>query len=199
MKKDIDITQWILTLPAEAQDDVAGLPLLQSLKSCANPVKFSIVFLLLASCSFTPMLKKSDDTAVETGSKLVVESANKDGSSYAVQMMRQRLRGVLSGLNLTARYKVYVRLNEESGNLAYATDATSTRSMMRLSAQILVNCEGQTVYETRLANVTSYSQNTNDEFVNQSAVQGAQERLIESLTIDISRELQRFTKDQSKN
>jgi hypothetical protein len=42
--------------------------------------------------------------------------------------------------------------------------------------------------------VTSYSQNTNDEFVNQSASEGARERLIEAMTIDISREIQRFVK-----
>ncbi len=108
--------------------------------------------------------------------------------------MRQRLKNVLAGLNLDSRYKIYIRLNEETGNLAYATDATSTRSMMRLVGQILVSCDGKTLYETRIPSVTSYSQNTNDEFVNQSASEGARERLIESLTIDISREIQQFVK-----
>ncbi len=138
------------------------------------------------------------DDKVESGSRLVVESASKDGSSYAVQMMRQRLKNVLSGLNLDSHYKTYVRISEETGNLAYATDATSTRSMMRINAQILISRDGQIVYETKLNSVTSYTQNTSDEFVNQSAVQGAQERLIESLTIDISREIQQFVKTNSQ-
>lgn len=154
----------------------------------------SSICLLLAACGFTPMLAKNDNAPTESRSRFVVESANKDGSSYMVQMMRQRLKNVLAGLNLDSRYKTYIRLNEETGNLAYATDATSTRSMMRLVAQILVSCDGKTLYETRLASVTSYSQNTNDEFVNQCASEGARERLIESLTIDISREVQQFVK-----
>ena len=158
----------------------------------------SITGLLLTACGFTPMLQKDDVTQIESGSRLVVESANKDGSSYAVQMMRQRLKNILSNLNLDSRYKTYIRLNEATGNLAYATDATSTRSMMRLTAQIIISCEGQTLRETSLNSATSYSQNTNDEFVNQSAVQGAQERLIESLTIDISREIQQFAKKHTQ-
>lgn len=157
-----------------------------------------IFCLSLAACGFTPILKKNDDIPSKSGARLVVESVNKGGNNYIIQMMRQRLKSVLSGLNLDHGYKIYIRLNEESGNLAYATDETSTRSMVRFSAQILISCEGQTVYETKLANVTSYSQNTNDEFMNQSSLQGAQERLIESLSIDISRELQRFVKSQLK-
>ncbi len=154
----------------------------------------SSICLLLAACGFTPMLANNDNAPTESRSRLVVESANKDGSSYMVQMMRQRLKSVLAGLNLDSRYKTYIRLNEETGNLAYATDATSTRSMMRLTAQIIISCDGQTLHETSLNSVTSYSQNTNDEFVNQSASEGARERLIESLTIDISREIHRFVK-----
>jgi hypothetical protein len=150
--------------------------------------------LLLSACGFTPMLEKNADAPDESGSRLVVESASKDGTSYTIQMLRQRLKSVLSGINLDSRYKIYIRLNEETGNLAYATDATSTRSMMRLVGQILVSCDGKTLYETRIPSVTSYSQNTNDEFVNQSASEGARERLIESLTIDISREIQQFVK-----
>jgi len=152
--------------------------------------------LCLTACGFMPVFQKDENQ--QNGARLFVENINKDGNSYAVQMIRQRLRGVLSNLNLDSHHKIYIRLNEEAGNLAYAADATSTRSMMRMSAQILINFEGQTLYETKLASVTSYSQNTNDEFVNQSGVQGAQERLIESLTIDISRELQQFVKSQPK-
>ena len=147
--------------------------------------------LLLAACGFTPMLQKNVDAPDESGSRLVVESASKDGTSYTIQMLRQRLKSVLSGINLDSRYKTYVRISETTGNLAYAT---STRSMMRLTAQIIISCDGQTLHETSLNSVTSYSQNTNDEFVNQSAAQGAQERLIEAMTIDISREIQRFVK-----
>lgn len=152
--------------------------------------------LLMTACGFTPVFQKNENQQI--GARLFVESINKDGNSYAVQMIRQRLKGVLSNLNLDSHHKVYVRLSEEMGNLAYAADATSTRSMMRMSAQILINFEGKTLYETKIANVTSYSQNTNDEFANQSATQGAQERLIESLTIDISRELQQFIRSHSK-
>lgn len=137
------------------------------------------------------------DDNVESGSRLVVESVSKDGSSYTVQMMRQRLKNILSGLNLNLTYKTYVRLNEESGNLAYATDATATRSMMRMTAQIIISCDGKTIYETKCASVTSYSQNSNDEFANQSATEGARERLIESLSIDISREMHGFAKNHS--
>jgi hypothetical protein len=155
----------------------------------------SIIFLSLTACGFTPMLAYDD--ATESGSRLVVESASKDGSSYTVQMMRQRLKNVLSGINLDSSYKTYVRLSEESGNLAYATDATATRSMMRMNAQIIISHDGQTIYETKCATVTSYSQNSNDEFANQSAVQGAQERLIESLSIDVSREMHQFAKTHS--
>ena len=150
--------------------------------------------LLLSACGFTPMLQKNADAPDESGSRLVVESASKDGTSYTIQMLRQRLKSVLSGIKLDSRYKTYARISETTGNLAYATDATSTRSMMRLTAQIIISCDGQTLHETSLNSVTSYSQNTNDEFVNQSAVQGAQERLIEAMTIDISREIQRFVK-----
>jgi hypothetical protein len=134
------------------------------------------------------------DDKIDSGSRLVVESLSKDGSSYTVQMMRQRLKNVLSGLNLDSTYKTHIRLNEESGNLAYAADATATRSMMRMTAQIIISCNGKTVYETKCATVTSYSQNSNDEFVNQSASEGARERLIEALSLDISREMHQFAK-----
>lgn len=154
---------------------------------------YSIFPVLLTACGFSPMFTK-ENTPSESGSRLVVENINKEGSSYTTQMMRQRLRNTLSGLNLDSRYKIHIRLSEEAGNLAYASDATATRSMMRLNAQIIISCDGQTIYETKLASVTSYSQNSNDEFVNQSVTQGAQERLIESLIIDISREMQRFAK-----
>ncbi len=152
-----------------------------------------VALLGLSSCSFTPMLAKNDGQA-STGSRLVVESASKDGASYTVQMMRQSLENIHGGINLDKRYKTHIRLSEESGNLTYAADATATRSMMRLNTQIIISCDGQTVYETKLANVTSYSQNANDEFANQSASTGALERLIEASSIDISRELQKFAK-----
>jgi hypothetical protein len=151
-----------------------------------------IICLFLSACGFTPML--AHDDKIESGSRLAVASTSKDGSSYTVQMMRQRLKNILSGLNLDSTYKTYVRLSEESGNLAYATDATATRSMMRMTAQIVISCEGRTIYETKCASVTSYSQNSNDEFANQSASEGARERLIESLSIDISREMHGFVK-----
>jgi len=162
-------------------------------------MKYSLVFLFLSltACSFTPMLQ-TNEADIDKGVKLVVENINKDGNSYTVQMMRQRLRCALSNLQLDNQYKVYIRLNEETGNLAYATDATAMRAMMRFTAQIIISYQGQTLYETKLASVTSYSQNANDEFINQSAAQGAQERLIEGLSIDISREVQRFAKDQEQ-
>ena len=150
--------------------------------------------LCLTACNFTPMLAKNNSQANSSGSRLVVESLNKDGASYVVQMLRQRLENIHGNLNLDKSYKTNIRISEESVNLAYAADATATRSMMRMIAQIIISCEGQTVYETKLSNVTSYSQNANDEFANQSAVSGAQERLIEAISIDISRELQKFAK-----
>ena len=140
------------------------------------------------------MLAKNEAQKDQSGSRLVIESINKDGCSYTIQMLRQRLENIHGGLNLDKRYKTYVRITEEAGNLSYAADATATRAMMRLTSQIIISCEGRTVYETKLANVTSYSQNANDEFANQSAVTGAQERLIEAASIDISRELQKFAK-----
>lgn len=149
--------------------------------------------ILLGACSFTPMLQ-NDSASPDQGAKLVIESINKDGNSYVVQMMRQRLKCALSGLLLGPQYKIYIRLSEESGNLAYATDATAMRAMMRFTAQIIISHKGNALYETKLASVTSYSQNSSDEFINQSAAQGAQERLIEALTIDVSREVQRFSK-----
>lgn len=152
----------------------------------------SLTFLTLTACGFTPMLALDDN--VESGSHLVVESLSKDGSSYTVQMMRQRLKNILSGLNLDSTYKTHIRLSEEVGNLAYAADATATRSMMRMTAQIIISCNGKTIYETKCATVTSYSQNSNDEFVNQSASEGARERLIEALSLDISREMHQFAK-----
>ena len=155
--------------------------------------------LALTSCSnFTPILARNDGQASESGSRLVVESLSKDGASYTVQMMRQRLANIHGSVNLDKCYKTHIRLSEESGNLAYAADATATRSMMRLNAQIIISCDGQTVYETKVSNVTSYSQNANDEFANQSASTGAIERLIEALSIDISRELQKFAKSLRK-
>ena len=154
----------------------------------------TIGLLSLTGCNFTPMLAKNEGQKTQSGSRLVVESLNKDGASYAVQMLRQRLENINGDLNLDKRYKTNIRISEESGSLAYAADATATRSMMRMFAQIIISCEGQTVYETKLSNVTSYSQNANDEFANQSAVTGAQERLIEAISIDISRELQKFAK-----
>lgn len=164
--------------------------------------KFLLIcsLVLLTACGFTPMLQKNE---IETnhGAKLIVESFNKDGNSYLVQMLSQRLKISLSGLPLDHAHKIYIRLGEEAGNLAYATDATAMRSMMRLTAQIIISYQGTTLYETKLSSVTSYSQNASDEFINQSAVQGAQERLIEALTIDVSREVQQFVKNQqhSKN
>ena len=151
--------------------------------------------LILTACGFTPML--AHDDKVDSGSRLVVESVSKDGSSYTVQMMRQRLKNIMSGLNLDSTYKTHVRLSEESGNLAYAADATATRSMMRMTAQIIISCDGRTIYETKCASVTSYSQNSNDEFANQSASEGARERLIESLSLDISREMHGFAKTRT--
>ncbi len=158
-----------------------------------------ITALCLSGCDFTPMLAKNDNDLAESGSRLVVESENKDGSSYVIQMLRLRLKNSLSNIGLSKSYKTFVRIKEEAGSLAYAADATSTRSMMRMSAQIIISCNGKTVYETKLNGVTSYAQNTNDEFVNQSAVNGAQERLIESLSIDISREIQKFVKTNANS
>lgn len=143
------------------------------------------------------MLAKNETQ--QQGSRLVIESVEKDGYSYIIQMLRQRLETVHGGLNLDKRYKTYVRISQESGNLSYAADATATRAMMRLAAQIIISFDGKTVYETKISNVTSYSQNANDEFANQSAVTGATERLIESLSIDISRELQKFARSTSTN
>ncbi len=157
-------------------------------------ILFTFSVLCLTACSFTPMLAKNEGQKDQSGSRLVIESINKDGCSYAIQMLRQRLENIHGGLNLDKRYKTYVRISEETGSLSYAVDATATRAMMRLTSQIIISCEGRTVYETKLANVTSYSQKANDEFANQSAVTGAQERLIESASIDISRELQNFAK-----
>lgn len=154
---------------------------------------FAIISVLaLSGCSFTPMLAKNE--VQQSGSRLVIESVEKDGCSYIIQMLRQRLETIHGGLNLDKCYKTYIRISQEAGNLSYAADATATRAMMRLSAQIIISCDGRTEYETKISNVTSYSQNANDEFVNQSAVTGAIERLIESLSIDISRELQKFAK-----
>lgn len=159
-----------------------------------NKIFFCVSALLLASCGFTPMLSKNiSDQGSQTGARLVVESSTKDGCSYPIQMMRQRLKVILTGLNLDSTYKIHVGVSEESGSLAYAADATATRSMLRMTARIVISCSGQTVFETKLNSVTSYSQNTSDEFVNQSAAEGAKERLIESLSIDISRELQKFS------
>lgn len=156
----------------------------------------ALLLLSLTSCTFTPMLATNEGQA--TGeSRLVVESVNKDGASYTIQMLRQRLKNIYGGLNLDKRYKTHISISDESGSLSYAVDATATRSMMRLIAQIIISCDGQTVYETKLSSVTSYSQKDNDEFANQSAVSGALERLIESLSIDISRELQKFAKQKS--
>lgn len=152
----------------------------------------SLIFFMLTSCGFTPMLAHGDN--IESGSRLVVESTSKEGSSYTVQMMRQRLKNILSDLNLDSTYKTHVRLSEESGNLAYAADATATRSMMRMIAQIIISCDGRAIYETKCASVTSYSQNANDEFANQSASEGARERLIEALSLDINREMHQFAK-----
>ena len=157
-------------------------------------VLLSLCLLSLTNCSFTPMLAKGETQKEQYGSRLVIESTEKDGCIYIIQMLRQRLENIHGNLNLDKRYKTYVRISSEAGNLSYAADATATRAMMRLTAQIVISCDGKTVYETKLANVTSYSQNANDEFANQSAVTGATERLIESLSIDISRELQKFAK-----
>ena len=128
----------------------------------------------------------------------MVESAAKDGSSYSVQMLRQRLENIHGGLNLDKRFKINIRLSDEAGNLSYASDATATRTMTRLNAQIIISCDGQTVYESKLSTVTSYYQNSNDEFANQSASTGALERLIEAMSLDISRELQQFAQSQAK-
>jgi hypothetical protein len=156
---------------------------------------FLVIFLLmLSSCSFTPLLEKDDSQSTQSGAKLVVGSKSKNGTSYLVHQLRQRLKRSLTGLNLDNSYKIFVRLNEESGSVAYAADATASRSMDRLSVQLIINKDSQAVFETTLNAVTSYSQNVNDEFVNQSAQLGAKERLIETLSTDIARELHRFAK-----
>ena len=158
-------------------------------------LSFILTSLTLTGCSFTPLLEKNDvDQA--NGAKLIVESQSKNGNSYLLHQLRQRLRKQLAGLELNESYKIFVRLSEESGSVAYAADATASRAMDRLAAQLLINKDGQTVFETTLNAVTSYSQNVNDEFVNQSARTGAKERLIESLNIDIAREIHRFVKTQ---
>jgi len=156
-----------------------------------------ITALLLSGCDFTPLMEKVDDQSVQSGARLVVESHNKNGNSYLLHQLRQRLKRSLIGLNLDNSYKIFVRLSEESGSVAYAADATASRSMDRLSAQLIINKNSQTVFETKLNAVTSYSQNVNDEFVNQSAQTGAKERLLETLSIDIVRELNRFAKTET--
>lgn len=158
-------------------------------------LSFILVSLALTGCSFTPLLEKNDVNQ-STGAKLIVENQSKNGNSYLLHQLRQRLRKQLTGLALNENYKIFVRLNEASGSVAYAGDATASRAMDRLSAQLIINKNDQTVFETTLNAVTSYSQNVNDEFVNQSARTGAQERLIESLNIDIAREIHKFVKTQ---
>lgn len=155
-----------------------------------------VTALLLSGCGFTPLMEKTDDQAIQSGAKLIVESTNKNGTSYLLHQLRQRLKRSLTGLNLDNSYKIFVRLTEESGSVAYATDATASRSMDRLSVQLMINKNSQTIFETKLNAVTSYSQNVNDEFVNQSAQTGAKERLLETLSIDIARELHRFAKTE---
>jgi hypothetical protein len=159
-------------------------------------LSFILILLALTGCSFTPLLEKNDVNQ-SNGAKLIVENKSKNGNSYLLHQLRQRLRKQLAGLALNENYKIFVRLNEESGSVAYAADATASRAMDRLSAQLIINKDDQTVFETTLNVVTSYSQNVNDEFVNQSARTGAKERLIESLNIDIVREIHKFVKTQS--
>lgn len=156
-----------------------------------------VTSLMLSGCSFTPLMEKTDEQSINSGARVVVESPSKNGNSYLLHQLRQRLKRNLTGLNLNNSYKIFVRLSEESGSVAYAADATASRSMDRLSVQLIVNKDSQTIFETKLNAVTSYSQNVNDEFVNQSAQTGAKERLLETLSIDITRELHRFSKNES--
>lgn len=160
------------------------------------------LFLLffLSACGFSPMLSNNDsvNSISEEGARLLVTSKS-NANSYVVHHLKQKLKRTLINTGLSKEYKILVTVDEDSGSIAYAADATCSRSVNKLSAELIINKNSQPVFETKLNALTSFSQNANDEFMNQSAQSGAKERLIESLNIDISREVFKFAKKENNS
>lgn len=153
-----------------------------------------IIALTLSGCGFTPMLATDESESDQTGGARLLVNTQKGSNGYLCDQLRKRLKRNLNNLELDSKYKIIVTLNESSGSIAYAADATASRSMERLSANIIINKDGNLVHSTTVNTITSYSQNANDEFMNQSAQTGAKERLLESLVLDITREIHHFAK-----
>jgi hypothetical protein len=144
------------------------------------------LLLVLAGCGFTPIYEKVADKETISLLSLKVTGANQD--AYAVYRLRSELEPQLASLSslYEQSYRVQVILQEEFGDIGYASDGTAIRAQGRMVASVSVFDTTLTpIYENRLDSVSSYTINHGDEFSNLNAKDAVRERLITDLAQQI--------------
>jgi LPS-assembly lipoprotein len=144
---------------------------------------------LLAGCSFRPMLRQVSDTGVQSDLAAVEVKTSTDRLGYLV---RDNLLDELNptGAEVPTRYVLQVHLQRQSNALAIQLDNTATRFNLSITARFsLVDADTQkVVYKSVVRRVASYNA-IQDPYAELAAEQDAEKRAAHEVGTEIQTQL----------
>jgi hypothetical protein len=146
---------------------------------------------MVSACGFSPVYQTNNDEKTPQVFKLSIAASSND-NAYTAYKLRREIETLLPTIPMKTNRPVTlkIKLSEDYGDIAYSSQANTLRRQGQLRARIeLFDKTLEPFYVKDLDVVSSSTVDYQEEFALMAAEQGARERLVKSLAIDIVHEL----------